>query len=78
MQDIEAWRGCCLIDPHGDLVERIADQIPEHRKSDLIYLNVPKVHHVSDQVIGYNPLRYVRADKRSLAASGVLEVFKKM
>lgn len=78
MQDIEAGRGCCLIDPHGDLVERIANQIPKRRRSNLIYLNAPKVHHVSEQVIGYNPLRYVRADKRSLAASGVLEVFKKM
>jgi len=74
MQDIEAGRGCCLIDPHGDLVERIAKNIPKHRKSDFIHLNVPEVH----QVYGYNPLRYVREDKRSLAASGVLEVFKKM
>ena len=77
MQDIEAGRGCCLIDPHGDLVERIASNIPAYRKADLTYLNVPKVHQVPE-VIGYNPLRYVRADKRSLAASGVLEVFKKM
>jgi len=74
MQDIEVGRGCCLIDPHGDLVERIAGKIPDYRKSDVIHLNVPEVH----QVYGYNPLRYVREDKRSLAASGVLEVFKKM
>jgi len=77
MQDIHAGRGVCLIDPHGDLVERIANDIPKHRKSDLIYLNVPKVPEVS-KVTGYNPLRQVRADKRSLAASGVWEVFKKM
>jgi len=74
IQDIDTGRGCCLIDPHGDLARRIASKTPEHRKTDLIYLNVPEVH----QVYGYNPLRYVRADKRSLAASGVLEVFKKM
>jgi len=73
-QDIQSGRGCCLIDPHGDLVERIADNIPDYRMSDVIYLNVPEVH----QVYGYNPLKYIREDKRSLAASGVLEVFKKM
>lgn len=74
LQDIEAGRGVCLIDPHGDLVESVFANMPEHRKDELTYLNVPEVH----QVYGYNPLRYVREDKRSLAASGVLEVFKKL
>ncbi len=74
LQDIEAGRGVCLIDPHGDLVESIYADIPEHRKDEVTYLNVPEVH----QVYGYNPLRFVREDKRSLAASGVLEVFKKL
>ena len=74
LQDVEAGRGVCLIDPHGDLVESIYANIPEHRKGDVTYLNVPEVH----QVYGYNPLRYVREGKRSLAASGVLEVFKKL
>ncbi|MBL4658744.1 MAG: type IV secretion system DNA-binding domain-containing protein [Alcanivoracaceae bacterium] len=74
LQDIKAGRGLCLIDPHGDLVESIYSQIPENRKEQVIYLNVPEVH----QVYGYNPLRFVREDKRSLAASGMLEVFKKL
>ena len=30
------------------------------------------------QPYGYNPLRQVRAEFRSLAASGLMEVFKKM
>jgi len=74
LQDIKTGRGLCLIDPHGDLVENIYSQIPENRKDQVIYLNVPEVH----QVYGYNPLRFVREDKRSLAASGMLEVFKKL
>lgn len=74
MQDVEHGNGFCLIDPHGDLVEQIYENIPKHRKRDIIYLDVPNVH----QVYGYNPLRYVKEEKRSLAASGVLEVFKKM
>lgn len=78
MQDIQAGRGVCLIDPHGDLVESIHAHIPDYRKDDVIYLNVPQVPNVSGSTIGYNPLRYVREDKRSLAASGVLEVFKKL
>lgn len=73
-QDIAADRGLALIDPHGDLVERIAKNIPDHRQNDLIYFNVPD----NDQPYGYNPLALVSADRRPLVASGLLNVFKKM
>lgn len=36
LQDIEAGRGVCVVDPHGDLVEEILDRIPSHRKDDII------------------------------------------
>jgi hypothetical protein len=74
LQDVRRGAGLALIDPHGDLVERIASQIPDWRQPDVVYLNA------SDplQPFGYNPLRHVRADRISLAASGFLEVFKKM
>src|SRR5437867_6965258 len=74
LQDIRRSAGIALIDPHGDLVERIARQIPEWRKRDVVYLNASDPH----QPFGYNPLRHVREDRISLAASGFLEVFKKM
>lgn len=76
LQDAEAGRGFCVIDPHGDMVEQVHSNIPEHRKGDIIYLNVPEVPKLQS-VIGYNPLRYVSEDRRSLASSGLLEVFKK-
>jgi hypothetical protein len=74
LQDLDAGNGFALIDPHGDLVERVADRIPPHRLSDVIYLNAadPK------QPYGYNPLRHVRPDRIALAASGLMEVFQKM
>jgi type IV secretory pathway TraG/TraD family ATPase VirD4 len=74
LQDVRRDAGLALIDPHGDLVERIASQIPDWRKKDLIYLNAADPL----QTFGYNPLRHVREDRISLAASGFLEVFKKM
>jgi len=73
-QDIERGCGLALIDPHGDLVERIAAQVPERRASDVIYLNASD----PSQPYGYNPLRHVRDDRIALAASGFIEVFKKM
>ena len=73
-QDIEHGRGCALIDPHGDLVERIANSIPAHRAPDVVYLNVPD----PAQPFGYNPLLRVSAGLRPLVASGLIDVFKKM
>jgi ABC-type ATPase involved in cell division len=40
-QDIVSGQGVALLDPHGDLAEKILAQLPEHRKDDLIYFNVP-------------------------------------
>jgi DNA helicase HerA-like ATPase len=73
-QDIERGEGCALFDPHGDLVERIVAQVPEKRWNDLIYLDVPDLR----RPFGFNPLERVLPQKRSLAASGLLEVFKRI
>src|SRR2546428_3221505 len=73
-QDIESGRGLALLDPHGDLVERLIAAIPEKRKDDLIYFSVPDV----SSPLGFNPLESVPPIRRPLAASGLLEVFKKI
>ncbi len=73
LQDIRAGRGLVLLDPHGDLAERIAARIPLFRSDDLIHFNTT----ASRQTYGCNPLRRVSPDVRPLVASGVLEVFKK-
>jgi len=74
LRDLERGNGFALVDPHGDLVERIAARIPKSRQSDVIYLNAAD----PSQPYGYNPLRHVREDRIALAASGMMEVFKKM
>jgi type IV secretory pathway TraG/TraD family ATPase VirD4 len=74
LQDIKLGRGLALIDPHGDLVERVAANVPPSRRSDVIYLNAAD----PAQPYGYNPLRHVRGDRIALAASGLMEVFQKM
>src|SRR3989441_6400477 len=73
-QDIRAGHGLTLLDPHGDLVERLVEEVPEERQPDCIYFNVPDVAHP----LGFNPLESVPAERRPLAASGLLEVFKKI
>src|SRR5438093_4658711 len=73
-QDLAAGRGLALLDPHGDLVERVRARVPFARQADVIDFNVPDAAHP----LGFNPLEPVPPAKRALAASGVLEVFKKL
>jgi type IV secretory pathway TraG/TraD family ATPase VirD4 len=74
LQDISRGAGIALIDPHGDLVERIMAKVPARRAGDIIFMNAAD----RSQPYGYNPLRHVHEDRIALAASGFLEVFKKM
>ncbi|MBS1624693.1 MAG: type IV secretion system DNA-binding domain-containing protein [Bacteroidetes bacterium] len=74
MQDIRAGRGVCLLDPHGDLVEKVYKDIPAERQKDIIYFNVPDV----SLNLKYNPFKKVSYEKRSLVASSILDVFKKL
>jgi len=73
-QDLAAGRGVCVIDPHGDLAERLINHIPHDRVDDLVYFNAAD----PVQPFGYNPLRRVRPDRIPLAASGLMEAFKKL
>lgn len=74
LQDIRTSRGLAVIDPHGDLATRLVEQIPPSRTGDLIYLNAAD----PNLAVGYNPLRRVHKDRIALAASGVLEVLRKV
>lgn len=74
LQDIIRGRGVTVIDPHGDLAERLVAKIPHGRQSDLVYLNAPDL----SQPYGYNPLRAVQPGRIPLAASGLMEAFKKL
>ncbi|HEX5184134.1 MAG TPA: TraM recognition domain-containing protein [Allosphingosinicella sp.] len=71
LQDFAAGRGFAVIDPHGDLAERLAERM---RSPTVRYFDATN----SSQPFGYNPLRRVRDDKIPLAASGLLEAFKKL
>ena len=73
-QDILAGNGMALFDPHGDLAERLYAWVPESRRSDVIYLNVPD----PEQPFGFNPLENVPPLRRSLAANGITETLKKL
>ena len=67
-QDIEAGRGFCLIDPHGDLAEAASNYLDTNG----IYWKPSN----PDCKVGYNPLTYVAEEYRPLVASGIIETLK--
>jgi GTPase SAR1 family protein len=72
VQDIEAGRGVCLIDVHGDLSEELLDLIPPHRADDIVYFRPGEAAHP----IGLNLLHDVPPEKRYIVASNVVGAFK--
>ncbi len=73
-QDIEAGRGVALIDPHGDLFERILESIPPRRTNDVIVLDPADATHA----LSFNPLACPDPERRDQVASGVVSAFKKL
>ena len=60
--------GVCLLDPHGDLAEKIADTAVHQ---NLIYWEPFDTAHI----IGYNPLKDIPYDRRPVAAENILSAF---
>ena len=74
IQDIQAGRGVCVVDPHGDLIEKVIDFIPVSRVNDVIYFNPADLSFP----IGFNVLESVNIEQRHLVVSGLIGVFKKI
>ncbi|MDD2681283.1 MAG: type IV secretion system DNA-binding domain-containing protein [Patescibacteria group bacterium] len=72
--DIRAGHGVAIVDPHGDLAEKIIEFIPEERIKDVIYFNPADM----DFPIAFNVLEQVEPHLRHLVASGLLGVFQKL
>ncbi|MCX6780711.1 MAG: type IV secretion system DNA-binding domain-containing protein [Candidatus Magasanikbacteria bacterium] len=74
INDIQAGHGLALIDPHGDMAEKVIDFVPPERIKDVVYFNPAD----TDFPLGFNILESVSADHRHLVASGLMGVFKKI
>ncbi|MCL4415909.1 MAG: type IV secretion system DNA-binding domain-containing protein, partial [Actinobacteria bacterium] len=42
-QDMQNGKGLCVIDPHGDLIEKVLPLIPKNRIKDVIYFNLDDI-----------------------------------
>lgn len=74
INDMNAGHGLALVDPHGDLVEKMLEYVPNNRVNDIVYINPSDAEHP----IGFNVLETVDASQRHLVASGLMGVFTKI
>jgi hypothetical protein len=74
ISDIREGRGVALIDPHGDLAERVLDFVPKERIKDVIYFNPGDLEYP----IAFNPLEKCSPYSQHLVTSGLISVFKKI
>lgn len=73
-EDIMADNGIAVVDPHGDMAEKLINFVPAHRINDVVYFNPADIEHP----IAFNVLESVDESYRHLVASGLIQVFKKL
>lgn len=74
MQDVLDGKGCCVVDPHGDLVEQILKNFPRNRVNDLVILDPTD----ATFPFAFNILDSSLDDSKDLVVAGVIDVFKKL
>ena len=73
-QDIWNGSGCCVIDPHGDLVESILEYIPKDRAKDVVYFDAGN----EDRPMGLNLYEISSVDEADRVVNDATEMFLKM
>ena len=72
--DIEAGRGVVVVDPHGELADKIVDAIPERRIEDVVIFDPSD----RDFPIAFNILDVQHEDQKGNVASGFVSSLKKI
>jgi type IV secretory pathway TraG/TraD family ATPase VirD4 len=65
LQDIEAGRGVCVVDPHGDLFNELLLRIPESRAADVVLVDAADLK----RPVGLNLLEWREEDEKHFIAN---------
>jgi len=76
LQDINAGEGLAVIDPHGDLVQKLLETIPAERKKDIVWFDPGDL----SRPFGLNMLEFdpTRPEQKTLVVNELLAIFKKL
>ncbi len=74
IQDMHAGNGFAVLDPHGDLVDRLLEYVPEHRLHDVVYFDP-----ADEQFpIAFNILQANSELEKTLLSSDLVAVFRRL
>src|SRR5258707_14856683 len=73
-QDIENGEGVAVLDPHGDLIDRICGIIPPERVADVVLVDPAD----DEYAIGFNILSAHSELEKTLLASDLVSVFQRL
>lgn len=74
LQDIQAGKGLCFMDPHGDAVEELLGMIPPERADDVIYFRPGD----TERPMGLNLLEAKTEDQKHFVATSVINMMYKL
>jgi hypothetical protein len=74
LQDIKAGEGVCVVDPHGDLVEHILEQMPRERLDDVIVFDPSD----TERPMGLNMLEVEKEEHKDFAVQEMIAIFYKL
>lgn len=72
-QDLENEVGCCVIDPHGDLIESVLCSVPANRIGDIVLIDPSD----GEFPVGFNILSAHTDLERELLASDLVALFRR-
>lgn len=73
-QDLENGQGVCVIDPHGDLIDSVIENVPENRVSEVILFDPSD----SQYPIGFNILQARSPLEKTVLSSDLIAAFRRM
>jgi type IV secretory pathway TraG/TraD family ATPase VirD4 len=74
LQDINAGRGVCFVDPHGEAIEFLLERIPKERIEDVVLFDPSN----STAPIGLNLLEWKEEEEKDFLVSEAIQIFYKI
>ena len=76
IQDIQRGDGVCMIDPHGNDIQDVLANVPEHRKDDVVYFDPA----YTERPMGLNMLEYDQnnPEQKTFVVNELFGIFQKL
>ncbi|PIS32413.1 hypothetical protein COT40_00140 [Candidatus Peregrinibacteria bacterium CG08_land_8_20_14_0_20_41_10] len=73
-QDLESGKGCCVVDPHGDLAEAVLGWVPRERADDVVFFDPSDL----ERPIGLNMLEGDTDEEKEFIALEAMNMMVKL